>query len=230
MTGTIVNTIAIIVGSLLGFFSRKFVSEKSGKTIIQSISLAVILIGLKSAFKAPGDDLLLIIICLALGTVIGEILQIQGFLEKTGLHLEKKFSKSEGSIAKAFITASLVYCVGSMGIVGSMESGLSGNHQTLYAKALLDGISAIVFASSLGIGVIFSSIAVFLYQGTLTITVSFMKPYLVESVINQMTATGGLLIVAIGLNLLIDKEINVGNMLPAIFLPLVYYIGRQLIM
>ena len=224
LTGTIVNSLAIILGSIIGYTTKRFVSEETGKTIIQSISLAVILIGLRSAFKSAPDDLLLIIICLAIGTITGELLQIQSRLEQFGYFLEKKFSKKEGSIAKAFITASLVYCVGSMAIVGAMESGLSGNHQTLYAKALLDGITSIVFASSLGIGVIFSSIAVFIYQGSITIGVSFLKPYLVENIINQMTSIGGLLILAIGLNLLLDKKINVGNMLPAIFMPLFYYI------
>jgi uncharacterized membrane protein YqgA involved in biofilm formation len=114
-----------------------------------------------------------------------------------------------------------------MAIVGSMESGLTGNHQTLFAKSALDGLSSIIFASTFGIGVLFSSISVFLYQGVITLTSTLMKPFLITPVINQMSGVGGLLIMAIGFNLLEIKIIRVGNMLPAIFIPLIYYMLKQ---
>lgn len=218
--------IAIVAGSLVGYLFRGGIPEKYNETVMHAISLAVILIGLKGAFKS--DAILVVIISLALGSVIGEFLRIEDRLDSLGAFIERKFSSSGGGIAQGFVTASLVFCVGSMAIVGSLESGLSGNHQTLFAKSTLDGIAAVIFTSSLGIGVIFSSIAVFLYQGLITITASFMKPFLVPEVIAQMSAVGGLLITAIGINLLELKKIRIGNMLPAIFLPLVYYILKIL--
>ena len=228
MLGTIVNTLAIIVGSLLGIVFRGGIPKKYQVTIMQAISLAVILIGLKMAFKT--DAILLVIFSLVIGSLFGEFLRIEERLENLGKKLENRFSKDANSgIAKGFVVASLVFCVGSMAIVGSMESGLTGNHQTLFAKSALDGLTSIIFASTLGIGVLFSSISVFVYQGFITMTASLMKPFLIPPVINQMSGVGGLLIMAIGINLLEIKIIKVGNMLPAIFIPLIYYMLKQLV-
>lgn len=227
MLGTIVNTLAIIVGSLLGIVFRGGIPNKYQVTIMQAISLAVILIGLKMAFKT--DAILLVIFSLVIGSIFGEFLKIEDRLENLGKRLETKFAKGGDGIAKGFVVASLVYCVGSMAIVGSMESGLTGNHQTLFAKSALDGLSSIIFASTFGIGVLFSSISVFVYQGILTLTSTLMKPFLIAPVINQMSGVGGLLIMAIGFNLLEIKIIRVGNMLPAIFIPLIYYMLKQLV-
>ncbi|MBU1161842.1 MAG: DUF554 domain-containing protein [Proteobacteria bacterium] len=227
MLGTIVNTLAIIVGSLLGIVFRGGIPNKYQVTIMQAISLAVILIGLKMAFKT--DAILLVIFSLVIGSLFGEFLKIEDRLENLGKRLETKFAKGGNGIAKGFVVASLVYCVGSMAIVGSMESGLTGNHQTLFAKSALDGLSSIIFASTFGIGVLFSSISVFVYQGILTLTSTLMTPFLIAPVINQMSGVGGLLIMAIGFNLLEIKIIRVGNMLPAIFIPLIYYMLKQMV-
>ena len=227
MLGTIVNTVAIIIGSLLGLVFRGGIPKKYNITIMQAISLAVILIGLKMALKT--DAILLVIFSLVIGSLIGEFLKIEGRLESLGKRLETRFAKAGDVISKGFVFTSLIFCVGSMAIVGSLESGLTGNHQTLFAKSALDGISSIIFTSSLGIGVIFSSISVFIYQGLITASASLMKPFLITPVINQMSAVGGLLIMAIGCNLLEIQKIKVGNMLPAIFVPLIYYILKQLL-
>jgi uncharacterized membrane protein YqgA involved in biofilm formation len=128
------------------------------------------------------------------------------------------FSKSRGGISKGFVTTTLLYCVGSMAIVGSLESGLAGNHDILFAKSVLDGLASIVFSAMLGIGVIFSAGSVFLYQGLITLTASFMKQFLTTEVITQMSAVGGLIIMAMGFNMLNITKIKVGNILPAIFL------------
>ena len=227
MLGTIVNTLAIIAGSLLGIVFRGGIPNKYQVTIMQALSLAIILIGLKMAFKT--DAILLVIFSLVIGSILGEFLKIEGRLENLGKRLETKFAKAGNGIAKGFVVASLVYCVGSMAIVGSMESGLTGNHQTLFAKSALDGLSSIIFASTFGIGVLFSSISVFVYQGILTLTSTLMKPFLITPVIDQMSGVGGLLIMAIGFNLLEIQKIKVGNMLPAIFVPLLYYMLKQLV-
>lgn len=227
MFGTLVNTLAIAAGSLLGLAFRGGIPLHYQQTVIQAIGLAVVLIGMSGAMKT--QDILVVIFSLAIGSLIGEWLRIETRLNQLGNWLEKKCAQSEGGIAKGFVTASLIYCVGSMAIVGSMESGLTGNHQTLYAKSVLDGISAIIFASTFGVGVLFSAISVGVYQGILTLSAVLMKPYLIPLVVDQMSAVGGLLIMAIGFNLLEIKSMRVANMLPAIFMPLVYYMIQQMI-
>lgn len=233
MLGTIVNTLAIIAGGLCGILLRKGIPDGHKKTIMQGLGLSVFVIGLSGTFKS--QNILLMITCIVLGSIIGEALAIENKLEDMGKWLEKRFSKGEGTIAKGFVTASLIYCVGAMAIVGSLESGLTGIHDTLYAKSLIDGISAIIFASTLGIGVAVSSVAVFVYQGFITLTAAFIKPFLIESVINEMSAIGGLLIMGISINILEIKKISVGNMLPAVFLPIFYpiiepFLGRVAIL
>jgi len=225
LLGTIVNTLAIIAGSLIGLVFRGGIPKRFNVTIMQAISLAVILVGLRMALKT--EDVLLVIISLAIGSVIGELIGIEERLENLGKFMERRFSKNGNGISRGFVVTSLVYCVGSMAIVGSLESGLAGNHQTLFAKSALDGISAIIFTSTLGIGVMFSSFSVFVYQGLITVSASLIKPFLVEAVICQMSAVGGLLIMAIGFNLLEIQKIRVGNMLPAIFFPVIYFMVKQ---
>lgn len=222
MWGTIVNALAIIAGSLVGILFRGGIPDKYNETVMKGIGLSVVLIGIMGGLKT--QDLVLVIFSLAIGSILGEMLRIEDNLESLGNWLENKMGGKEGGIAKGFVAASLLFCVGSMAIVGSLESGLTGNHQTLYAKSVLDGITSIVFTSTLGIGVIFSSVALFLYQGFITLTASYMKIFLTEEVIREMSAIGGLLIMAIGFNILEFKRIKVGNMLPAIFIPLIYFI------
>ena len=134
-----------------------------------------------------------------------------------------------GLPSAGFVTTTLLYCVGAMAIVGSLESGLTGNHNTLFAKSTLDGIAAIIFSSTMGIGVLFSSVSVLLYQGAITLAAGYIKPFLIPEVIAQMSSVGGLLIVGLGINMLGTHKIKVGNMLPAVFIPLIYYIGMQII-
>jgi uncharacterized membrane protein YqgA involved in biofilm formation len=225
LLGTFVNCIAIIAGSLLGMLLRSGIPSQYKRTIIQALGLAVILIGLKGALQT--EAILLIIFSLVIGSVLGELLRIEDRLESLGQWFETRLDRAGNGIAKGFVTASLVYCVGSMAIVGSLESGLAGNHQTLFAKSVLDGVSAIIFASSLGAGVLLSSVSVLLYQGGLTLGAAFIKQFLIPSTVSQMSAVGGLLIMAIGINLLEIQRIRVANMLPAVFMPLLYFMLRQ---
>jgi uncharacterized membrane protein YqgA involved in biofilm formation len=226
MLGTIVNTLAIIAGSLLGVSLRRGISDAYKETVIAAIGLAVLLIGLKGALQT--DDLLLVIISLALGAVIGETLKIEERLEVLGRWIGSQLGRAGEGVAQGFVTASLVFCVGAMAIVGALESGLTGNHQTLFAKSLLDGVTSIIFASTLGIGVIFSAVSVFIYQGAITLAATYLKPFLTAGVVAQMSAVGGLLIVAIGLNILDIKKLRIGNMLPGLFIPLIYDMLRSL--
>lgn len=221
MLGNLVNTAAIIAGSTLGLLLKGGIPESYNRTIMKSVALAVILIGLLNALKT--EQLLLVIFSLAIGSLLGEIIKIEDGLEKVGMMLEQRFSGSGDSVAQGFVTSSLLFCVGAMAVVGSLESGLTGSHQTLFAKSVLDGISSIVLASSMGIGVLFSALSVLIYQGIITLGASALQPFLGTEVIREMSAVGGLLILAIGFNMLDLPKIKVGNMLPAIFIPLLYY-------
>ncbi|MCB2356823.1 DUF554 domain-containing protein [Clostridium estertheticum] len=226
MLGTIVNSLSIIIGGFIGSSFKNKICDTYTETIMKGLGLCVILIGLKGALQV--NNILLLIISVTLGTLFGEVIKIEKGIENIGALLESKVSSQSG-IANGFVTASLVFCVGAMSIMGSLESGLSKNYSILYAKSLLDGIFAIIFSSTLGIGVCFSAISVFIYQGIITLTASLMKQFLITSVVSEMSAVGGLLIIAIGANMLDIKRIKVGNMLPAIFIPLLYYIFKCII-
>jgi len=226
LLGTIVNTFSILAGSLIGMLLRGGIPERYSQTIMQAIGLAVVLIGLKTALET--NAILVVILSLAIGSILGELLKIEDRLEQMGNWIGNRLSGDNKGIIKGFVSASLLFCVGAMAIVGAMESGLTGNHQTLFAKSVLDGIASVLLASTLGIGVLFSAVAVFVYQGLITLTASFLKPFLLPGVVSQISAVGGLLIVAIGLGLLEIKKIKIGNMLPAIFMPLVYQMLKHL--
>jgi uncharacterized membrane protein YqgA involved in biofilm formation len=225
LLGTIVNTLAIIAGSLLGLLFRGGIPEKYSRTVMHAIGLAVVLIGIKTAIQT--DAILVVIVSLAIGSIVGELLRIEDRLEHVGNWIGRRLAGHGQGVAQGFVSASLLYCVGAMAIVGSMESGLTGNHQILYAKSMLDGISSVLFASTLGIGVLFSAGSVLLYQGVITLGAASLKQFLVPEIVSQMSAVGGLLIVAIGLGLLEIRKVKVGNMLPAIFLPLAYQVLKH---
>ncbi len=220
MLGTVVNVITIILGSSLGLILKKGIPERYKETVMQGIGLAVLLIGLKMAFQANNE--LIVILSLVIGGLVGESLKIDYYLDVLAQKLQGAVGAKEGDFVKAFVTTSLVYCVGAMAIMGPIESGLTGNHKILFAKSTLDGISAVVFASTLGVGVIFSALPVFIYQGGITILAVALKDILSQPVIDYMTATGGLLIVAIGLNILGIKELKVANLLPAVFVSIAF--------
>jgi len=218
LLGTIVNTFAIIFGGILGLLFGHALPEKMKRTVIQGIGLSVLLIGGSMALQTKNP--LVVISSLVLGGILGEWIDIELRLQHLGEWLERKFAKKgqESGFTKAFVTASLIYCVGAMAIMGSLESGLTGNNNILFAKSMLDGITAIVFASSMGIGVLASAIPVLIYQGAITLAAGLLQGVLSTPVIAEMSATGGLLIVGIGINILEIKEIKVGNLLPSIFI------------
>lgn len=222
MIGTIINTLLILLGSFLGLLISRGIPQRVRDTVMMAMGLSTLLIGLSGALKTT--DTLCVIVCMGVGSLLGSLLNIEAKLDQLGHYLEKKLSHSgeAGSIGRGFVTATLVYCVGAMAIVGSIDSALRGDHSTLIAKGVIDGLTAVIFTSSLGIGVALSAVSVLLYQGAIALLASLLAPILTESVILEMSAVGGLLIAAIGLNLVYDKHIPVGNMLPAIFLPLAY--------
>ena len=221
MLGAIVNGLAIVFGSLIGLVVSRGIKESTNETIMQGMSLAVIAIGISGSLESA--NFLVVIGSIALGAWLGEMMDIHAWLEGLGHKLESRFSKSGGGIAKGFVTGTVIYCSGAMAIVGAMESGLTGNHQTLFTKSVLDGITSILFTSTFGVGVLFSAVPVFLYEGAISLVSVFVRDYLTDAMIADMSSVGGLLILAIGLNVLGVVKIRVANMLPAVFAPIAIY-------
>ncbi|MBN9645829.1 DUF554 domain-containing protein [Terrisporobacter sp.] len=226
MFGVIVNSLAIFFGGLLGLIINKGIPKRLDKSIMDGLALVVIYMGISGALK--GDNPLYVIISMTIGIIIGELIDIDNLLNKLGSYLNEKFSKKnildsseENKISKGFVSSSLLFCVGAMAVVGSIQSGLSNDNSVLLAKSVLDGISSIFFAASMGVGVLLSSIAVFLYEGIITIGASGLSNILSTSVITYMTCVGSLLIMAMGLNMIKACDIKVANMLPAMFIPII---------
>jgi uncharacterized protein len=236
--GTIVNTAAIILGGVSGTFIKSGLPQRYKNIIMQAIGLSVLVVGVSGALQGmykitnegtiSREYITVMIFSLVIGSIIGEFINIEEKLDRMGLWFQKRFIKGDSTFAQGFVTASLIYCVGAMAIVGSLEDGLIGNTNTLFAKSILDGVSAIVFAATMGIGVAFSALPVLIYQGSITLLAGFIKPWLTAEVISQMSLVGSILIMGIGLTMLEIKKIKVGNMLPAIFLPFIFYISQKL--
>jgi len=212
--GTLVNTATVIVGSSLGLLIGARFSEKINTVVMHALGLSTLLIGFKMAFKT--DNILLVIGSLAIGGIIGEFIKLEQGLESLGEFIKRKVKSKSGNFVLGFVTSSLVFCIGPMTIVGSIQDGVSGDASVLYAKSLLDGFASVVFASSLGIGVIFSSLTVLIFQGSLTLLGGELSFLLKPEVLNELVATGGLIIVGIGIYLLGIKKIKVGSFLPAL--------------
>lgn len=229
MLGVFVNCLAVIVGGLTGATVRRGLPERVGATVMNGLALCVIYIGISGAFK--GENILLTIISVAIGGVIGEGIDLDRHLNRLGRAIERRFTREgeESTLAQGFVAASLLFCVGAMAVVGSLQSGLTGNHETLFAKSVIDGISALVLASTLGYGVVLSSVVLLLYQGGITISAHFLEPFLTQSVVADLTGIGSLLIIAIGLNMLRATKIKVINLVPAIFIPFIYEGIRALV-
>lgn len=220
MIGTLVNVLAIILGSFLGHFMRKGIKNEYKDTIIDGLALCIIVMGIMSSIKA--NNFLLIIASIVIGSIIGEVIGIERRLDLVGFKLQKKIGKNDSNFSEGFITATLVFCIGAMAIVGSLEAGLTGNYETLFAKSVIDGVTAIIFASSLGLGVVFSIFPLAIYQGGITLLSTPLRHILTENIINEVSAVGGLLIIGIAINLMGIKKIRVSNMLPSLLIPVIY--------
>ena len=232
LTGTIVNALAILAGSLVGmaltWLAKHFstflpsgsakLGDRLQSIIMQGVALCVMYLGISGCLE--GQNSLIAILSMVIGAVIGELRTLGDWVQTKTERLVKGDSGAP-SISEGFVTASLLFCVGAMAIVGALQDGLTGDHSTLFAKSLLDGISSIVFGASLGLGVSFSAVAVLIYQGLIALLASFLAPLLGDAVIAEMTCVGSLLIVALSLNMLGLTKIKVMNLVPAILLPIV---------
>ncbi|MDR0599432.1 MAG: DUF554 domain-containing protein [Treponema sp.] len=229
MLGPVVNAVTVVVCSLLGRFIIRGIPGRFEDTLKRGIGLAIIYVGIRGALD--NKRVLLLIMSLVTGALLGELIDIDRWMNRLGLWVERKLLRGRtgngagGSFARGFVSASVLFCSGSMAIVGSMQSGLMGNNETLYAKSILDGSISIVFAASLGAGVAFSAIPVLIYQGGIALLAMAVKDLLTPPVINEMSAVGNLLVAAIGFNFVCLRdggEIKVANLIPAIFIPWIY--------
>lgn len=214
MFGTLVNSASVLVASIAGILIGERLNDGLRGALMNVLGLPVILIGLQMAFKT--ENVLIPTLSIALGVIIGELLGIEDKLERAGRALEMRLKR--GRFTEGFVTATLLYCVGPMAILGPIQEGLTGDSSILLAKSMLDGVASIVLASALGIGVAFSALSVLLYQGFFFLLAFQLSSLMSEAMINEFTATGGLLIVAIGINLLELRKLRVGNMLPALLI------------
>lgn len=227
--GTAANVLAIIAGALLGVILRRGLPERVEKILVEAISLAVVVIGIQMALKT--QNILIAVVSLAIGAVVGEIIDINEGFNRFGKWAGDKIAHGDeavgAKVALGFVTASLLFCPGAMAVIGAIQDGLANDAATLYAKAILDGIFAVVMAANLGIGVALSAVSVGIYQGTITLLAGVLEPIATPAVLAEITSVGGLMVFAIGLNLLKVTQIKVANLMPAVIpaIILAYWLG-----
>ena len=218
MLGVIVNTATVLLGSLIGLICRKGIPEKVEKAVMTAIGLCTLYIGVDGALSC--ENVLVMILSMIIGTALGTLLDIDRWLNRLGEMVEARFRKSDAAgatVAEGFVTASLLFCIGAMTIVGSLNAGLTGDNQMLYTKSVLDFISSIMLSASLGVGVMCAAAFVLVFQGGIVLLAGVLAPILSETAILELTCVGSLLIFALGLNLMSITKIKVANLLPAVF-------------
>ena len=224
MLAVFVNAATVILGSLLGILLHNRLKEQHTKTIIACMGICTMVIGITSAIDT--SNILIVILCLVAGTVIGELLKLEQRMDVAGDWLKSHVAKKGGGrFTEGFVTASLLFCVGSMSIMGSFDAGLRGDYDIIFAKSAMDGIMAVTFAATMGIGVAFSAVTVIVYQGALTLLAGVIEPVLSQPVITEMSAVGGVMLIATGMNIigLTKERIKVGNMLPGLIFPVLWF-------
>lgn len=225
MLGTIVNSAAILAGALIGLLLKKGLPERLSDALMKGTGLCTLFLGVSGSLQ--GENSLILIISMVAGIVVGEGVDLEDKLNRLGKRIEQGIQKIAGqkngekiSVAEGFVSASLLFCVGAMAVLGSLQSGLTGEYEILYNKAILDFVIAIVFTTTLGFGVALSAASVFVYQGTITILAHWMAPLLTDRVINEMTCVGSVIIIGLGLNMIGATKLRVMNFVPAVFLPI----------
>lgn len=219
MLGVTVNFLAVVAGGILGTLLKGGIPPRYRELIQQGVALCVLVIGIMGAIETK--NMLLVILSIVFGALLGTLINIEGGVEKLGGWAQTKFQR--GGFAEGFVNATLIFSIGSMAVVGSLNAGF-GDSSTLLAKAALDGVTSVIIASALGIGVSFSAGPMTIYQGGIALLAGFVRPYMTGDMIREMGAVGALLIMALGLNMLEIMKIKVANMLPAMFIPCVYFV------
>jgi len=219
--GTLINVSAIVLGSLLGLFLKQFFTEGMEAIIFQALGLGTVLIGLKMALKLPDGYMLICIFSLVFGGIVGELIHLDGIILSLSDSLKSISGSSDSSFSEGLITAFLLFCIGSMTIVGAIEEGLNDNRELLIVKSTLDGFSSVALAATLGLGVLFSIIPLLIFQGGLTLSAKRLKPIFDQTTIDILSSVGGLLIIGISISLLKLGEINLENLLPSLLFAIV---------
>ena len=214
--GTLANCVTIIIGASLGVFCKRGLPEKWQATMMNSIALCIFIIGVQMALKT--QNIIIVIFSLVLGAIVGEILDIEAAMGRLGQHLGNKLgngdSTASAAIAAGFVNASILFCSGAMAILGSIQDGLAADHTTLFAKATLDGLISLILSANLGIGVALSALSVGIYQGSITLLAGVVGPLVTDAMLKEISASGGIMIMAIGCNMLKISSIRIGNLLP----------------
>ena len=228
IVATLINAAAVVVGGSVGLLFRGRIPKNIGENITKAIGLCVCVIGISGVIKGDGGftvDPILLVVSLALGAIVGELLRIEDGLNNLGQWIQKKLSRNDGNstFAEGFVAATLLFCVGALAIVGSIESGLNGDRSIILTKSILDGISSMVLASSFGLGVLFSAAVILVYQGSIEFFAGSLKSVLTGSLVTQISAVGSVMILGIGLNMTLNAKIKVANLLPGLVVAVVYY-------
>ena len=226
MVGVLINVVAVLLGSTLGLLFGSKIKENYSKGIMMAIALCTFVIGVQSAIQT--SNILIVMICLVLGTVIGVALKLDDRMNGASDRIRERLKGTRfanGPFAEAFVTTTMLFCIGTMTVIGSIEAGLNHNYQILIAKSIMDLMSSLVFSAALGIGVMLSALSVLVIQGGIALLSSVAAPVLTAEVVTEMSAVGGTLFIGMAINLLgiSDKRIRIGDMLPAIFLPILYF-------
>ena len=224
MLAVFVNALTVILGSTLGVLLNKHLKEEYTKTVIACMGICTTVIGITGAIAT--SNIIIVVVCLVVGTVIGELLKLEQRLDNVGNWLKSKLpQKGNSQFTEGFVSASLLFCIGSMSIMGSFEAGLQGTYDITFAKSAMDGIISVTFAATMGIGVAFSALTIIAYQGGLTLLAGVIAPILSDPVITEMSAVGGVMLIATGMNImeLTKDRIRVGNMLPALIFPVIWF-------
>ncbi len=217
LTGVLINAAAVAVGGVLGTLGGRLMPEKMRQTVLGATALVSMGIGISGAIGSSNQ--LIPILSLVIGSVIGELLHIEDGVTRAGDWLQKRFGKS-GSITEGFVTGSLVFAAGAMAVMGALESGLKNDHTLLMTKSVIDMAGSVAFAGSLGIGVAFSALSILVLEGTVTLLASLLTGVLTDAVITEISVTGSLMIIGIGLNVLGLTKLRIMNMAPALLLPI----------
>lgn len=220
LLGSIVNGAVVVLCGIIGSLVKEKLPRHICDAVVKALSLCIIYIGIDGALS--GENALIAIISIAIGTVVGEWIDIDKYMNRFGMFVQNKVSKnSENKIADGFVSATLLICVGAWAITGSMDAGIRGDHTSLFAKTVVDACSTLIMATTLGVGVALSGISVFLYQGALTLLSTVIEPFLTQTIINELTCVGSILIIAIGLNMMGLTKVKVVNMLPSVLIPFI---------
>jgi uncharacterized membrane protein YqgA involved in biofilm formation len=220
MLGPVVNAVTILVCGLAGCFFVRNIPARFEENIKNGIGLFLVYIGIKGAME--NQQVLLLVMSIVIGAIIGEAVDIDKWMNRLGYWAEAKLRMKNGTFSKGFVSASILFCTGSMAIVGSIQSGLQGSHETLFAKSVMDGTFSVIFGASMGISVVFSAIPVLVYQGLIALLAMVIRDFLNPGIIREISAVGSLLLAAIGLNFLGTTNIKVANLIPAVFIPGIY--------